>query len=59
MRPTWKDIIKPYNFFGHVSKFFEKIVYPSGYNYFEWNDRIFKVNGKSFDPTEFISQDIE
>jgi hypothetical protein len=38
--------------------FFETVVLPSGYPFFEWNSRIYQVIGKQFDDTRMVLDDI-
>ena len=43
--PTWRNTLNyNYKYWGHISKFWETLVVPSGYPFFLWNDRIYEVN---------------
>jgi hypothetical protein len=60
-RPTWKEIIQSsYAKHGTRNQFFIHIVKPTGYPYFEWNDRIYRVIGwDDYEDTGLTVEDIE
>jgi len=48
-RLTWKDVLssRPSRapWYGHIDKFLTQAVAPSGYAWFEWNGRVYEVQG--------------
>jgi len=46
---TWKDVLasRPARapWYGHIDKFLTQAVAPSGYAWFEWNGRVYEVQG--------------
>lgn len=36
--------------------FYEKVVKPSGYPFFEWNERIYRVDSKYYEDTGIVYQ---
>lgn len=58
MNPTIDEIIRSYNNFGDINEFFEKIVKPSGYPFFEWNGVIYKVHKRPYTKIEFTLQEV-
>ena len=41
-----------------IGLFLEKVVLPSGYPFFEWNDRIYKMTGKCATETSWKFADL-
>ena len=59
--PSWSNTINyKFKFWGEVSVFFDKMVVPSGYPFFLWNDRIYKRTGEdSWEDTNLTIEDLK
>jgi hypothetical protein len=60
--PTWKDIVNYKHLpskFTCMATFFKTVVLPSGYPFFLWNDRVYKVEGADCSDTGFTISDIQ
>lgn len=58
MKILKEQVIKPAYHFGHIDRFFNEVVKPSGYEYFEWNGRVFKVNKRPYESTDILYKDL-
>lgn len=45
---NWKNVIHGNHqlSFGHIDNFFNQVVVPTGYPYFIWSDRVYKVEDR-------------
>ena len=55
--PSWKDVANYRHLpaFTDRNSFFLKIVKPSGYPYFSWNDRLYQVEGDTYVDTGYTT----
>lgn len=55
---TWEDVFDCKINYGHIDNIVAK-VYGTGYEYFIWNDRIYKLVGNNdYKPTEYLKEDL-
>jgi hypothetical protein len=64
-KPRWRDVLDSYKphsrWWGHISKFIEATAC-LGYDYFIWNDRVYKYlryEESLYETTEFTRYDIK
>lgn len=61
MEVSWRNVLDyRYNWHGSRDSFFKTVVVPSGYPYFLWNDRVYKVtkDDKWYEETNYTLQDL-
>lgn len=60
-KPSWSNTLNyKFKFWGEVSVFFDKMVVPSGYPFFLWNDRIYKRTSEStWEDTNLTIKDLK
>lgn len=50
--PTWKQVLNPnFDWHGDIDSFFDNCVRKTGYPYFMWNGRIYRVDKSSMFPS--------
>jgi hypothetical protein len=62
MPVKWSNVLDfRYNWHGSRDYFFRTVVEPSGYPYFLWNDRVYKVtkNSNWYEETEYTIDDLD
>ena len=53
-----EEVVRPKTHMGHIDKYFNEVVRPSGYDYFEWNGRVFKVHKQPYEDSGILYENL-